>query len=92
MFCSPEQLSMFKNIITASEGTSVLVTKVRFEDKTASLRKSSTGCMLPHPHDKQVSQTGTVQARALRLHGSAQTCHSIPGSYVSSSLHWQRSV
>lgn len=40
---SPEQFSMLKDTITAQEGTSVLVAKVRFADKTASFKKSSTG-------------------------------------------------
>lgn len=91
MFYSSEQLSMLEDK-TTQEGTSMLVTKVRFENKTASFKESSTGCVLPHPHGKQVSQTGTVQARAVRLYRSAQTCHSTPDSYVSSSLHWQRPV
>lgn len=61
---------MLKDTITAQEGTSVLVAKVRFEDKRASFKKDSTGCVLLYLHGKQVSQTAAVQARALRLYGS----------------------
>lgn len=79
---------MLKDIITVQEGASVLVAKVRFEDKRASFKKFYRVRVAPSSWQADFPDCSCA-GKGTQV---VWECHSVPGSYMSSPLHWQRSV